>query len=150
MATRSTASINSSLVKYKQDFTDFVVHIYSGTRPQSADDGPIGTLLAIVTKDGLPFVHGAPANGLNFGAPVLKQMSKEQLDVWKYTGLAVGTARWARLVANAVDDNSSDNTVLHRSDFDIGKREGQLNLIDANILVGKVGLVQSFVVEFEG
>jgi hypothetical protein len=72
-------------------FTNGVIYIYSGSQPISADSAISGTLLGIVTTDGLPFAFGTATNGLTFGSAVDGVVSKSA-NAWRFTGLAAGNA----------------------------------------------------------
>lgn len=124
-------------------FENCVVDIYSGTQPNSANDAPVGTLLARATLDGGAFAEGAALNGLNFDASVNGVLSKNPTAVWKYTGLANGTARWFRLRANGVDDNSVSTTLL-RIDGSVGTSTADMILSNLTIAVGAVGTIDKF------
>ena len=72
-----------------------------------------------MTDDGGAFVHGAPANGLNF------QESSDGViafpgsgEVGKATGLTNGTLGWFRFCANP-DDTGLASTTLPRIDMSI-------------------------------
>jgi len=112
-----------------------VMHIYSGPQPASPDSPVSGTLLGIVTKDAAAFAFGAPANGLSFGAPVAGVVAKQAADIWKMTGLALGTAGWFRLMANA-PDNFGASTTLVRMDGSVGVSGADLNMSNIAIDVG--------------
>lgn len=108
-----------------------VIEIRSGTQPASADAAATGVLLGIVTVDGAAFTPGSPANGLVFSAPVDGRVTKN-LDNWRFTGLATGTAGWFRHVGNALDSGGS-STTLPRMDGSIGTSGADMNLSNISI-----------------
>lgn len=111
-----------------------VIYIYSGPQPVTADAVPTGTLLGVVTKDGGTFTPGSPTNGLTFATATGGGVTKST-DVWKFTGIAAGTAGWFRHVGNGSDDGSSSST-LPRLDGSIAAGSGDLRLSSTAITVG--------------
>lgn len=94
--------------------TDILAHgrirIFSGAQPSNADQAEQGTLLAIVTLNGLPATPGLPTNGLQLtqnGVFVLKP----QGDPWLFTAIATGTAGWFRYCGNAPDAGVASTTL---------------------------------------
>lgn len=79
-----------------------VIEIYSGPQPASADEAPTGVKLARITRDGAPWVPGAPGGGLQFVVGG-RYITKHPDHQWRLTGLADGVAGWFRLLGNAVD-----------------------------------------------
>lgn len=127
-------------------FAKGVIYIYSGPQPISADQAISGTLLGMVTVDGGVFAFGSPANGLSFDAPVDGTVSKAVAELWKFTGLAGGTAGWFRLMTNAVDDLASDTAakVHPRLDGSIGVSGADLNLSNIAVSVGAPNTIDIF------
>ena len=80
-------------------FANGVIDIYSGTQPATADAAVTGTLLGRVTLNSGAFAAGTATNGLTFAAATGGAVSKT--GVWSFNGVAVGTAGWFRLKANA-------------------------------------------------
>ncbi|PTT37389.1 hypothetical protein DBR23_17650 [Acidovorax sp. HMWF018] len=111
-----------------------VIHVYSGPQPVNADAAPTGTLLGIITKDAGAFTPGSATNGLTFAAAANGGVTKSA-DVWKFVGLAAGTAGWFRHVGNAVDDGSVSAT-LPRLDGAIAAGAGDLRMSSVAITVG--------------
>lgn len=128
-------------------FEKGVIYIYSGPQPLSPDNAVAGTLLGIVTKDGLPFVFGTATNGLSFDPPAAGAVSKAAADTWKFAGLAAGTAGWFRLMGNAADALGA-SAVLPRLDGSIGTSGADLNLSNINVVVGAPNTVDVFQFEF--
>lgn len=124
-----------------------VMHIYSGPQPATADSPVTGTLLGIVTKDGAAFVAGSPTNGLSFDDPVAGIVAKQPADAWRFTGLAIGTAGYFRLIGNAADAGGS-STTLPRLDGSIGTSSGDLKLSNTSVVVGSPNTIDVFQYEF--
>lgn len=123
-------------------FADGVIHVYSGPQPVSADSPVTGTLLGIVTTDGLPFAFGTATNGLGFDAADAGAVSKAA-DLWQFTGLANGTAGWFRLMGNA-SDALGTSTALPRLDGAIGTSNADLNLSNISVVVGVPATIDVF------
>jgi hypothetical protein len=122
-----------------------VIRIYSGAQPVDADSIPTGTLLGSITKDGAAFVEGVGTNGVNFGAPVGRTVSKSAAEVWKFTGVAAGTMGWFRYQANAVDDDSS-STSLSRIDGSVGVNTGDMRVTSVTSAIAAVATVDTFTI----
>lgn len=85
---------------WRDIFKDGVLDIYSGTIPATADAAETGTKLASITISSGAFVAGAPANGLEFGAPASGVISKDAA-TWSGVGLATGEAGYYVFYDNA-------------------------------------------------
>jgi hypothetical protein len=114
-----TIRISTGLAKYmldtgnvKQALTNCHIDFYSGTQPASPDDPPNGTYLGMATLNGDPFVEGAAANGLNFGAVTGRVLSKSTVETWKIKFTATGTVASFRIKANATDNNLASTTLI--------------------------------------
>lgn len=127
----------------KTAFTDSVLRIYSGVQPTSSNDAISGTLLLEITESGGTFVHGAPGNGLEFDAPSAGIIAKAVLEDWVGNGITNGTAGWARLSGNPLDDGTS-STTLARIDLAVAKTGGDLNLSNTTITAGAPTTVDVF------
>lgn len=127
----------------KTAFTDGVLRIYSGVQPTSAVDAISGTLLLEITESGGAFAHGSPTNGLEFDAPSAGIISKAVAETWVGNGITNGTAGWARLSANPLDDGTS-TTTLARIDLAVAKTGGDLNLSNTTITAGAPTTVDIF------
>jgi hypothetical protein len=68
-----------------------ILVLYSGAMPATADAAETGTKLLEVTVESGAFTAGAPANGLQFGAPSSGTISKDA-ETWSGVGLATGEA----------------------------------------------------------
>jgi len=152
MVNYSTGIINRLLGKNGTDtgadglrgiFVNCVIRFYSGAQPTSSDAAPTGTLLGSVTIAGGAFAHGAATNGLNFGAPVGKSLSKASAEDWKFKGIAVGTIGYFRIQGNATDDNSS-STTLPRIDGSVGITSGDLRLSTVTTSVNGLITIDTF------
>ncbi len=127
-------------------FKDGVIEIYSGAQPANADNAATGTMLAQVTLDAGAFTDGIATNGLEFGAPVGKVLSKAVAENWKYLGLVAAgtgvTAGWFRLRGNAADSGLS--TVLPRIDGSIGTSASDMVLSNVVVVENAPGTVDTF------
>jgi len=126
-------------------FTNGVIKLYTGAQPATADDAPTGTMLGDITVGGAAFVEGSASNGLNFGAPSGKTISKASGETWKFTGSAAGTIGWFRFQANAVDNDSS-STSLSRIDGSVGVTSGDLRLTSVTSAVGTSITIDTFTI----
>lgn len=106
----------------KDVMVNSVIHVYSGTQPTTADDAEQGTLLLIITVDGLAFTPGAATNGLNMGVSTDGVLAKAVAEAWKGVGLAAAStgtlAGWFRWYANDVTTGASTTAV--RIDGQVG------------------------------
>ena len=133
---------------FSQIFLDGVIHIYTGLQPASADDAVAGTLVGIVSQDGLAFVFGSPGNGLEFEQPpVSGVLSKAVAENWLFDGIVAGTAGWGRLMGNPVD-NLASSTTLPRVDFNIATFGADLNLSQVNIVAAAPNTIDTFTLTF--
>lgn len=115
----------------KDLFKDGVIHIYSGSKPADADQGETGTLLAIISKDGVAFTADLPDNGLEFGSVSGAMSSTFELskntDTWQDNlGLANGNAGWFRFYDNSYMTGVSTTAI--RFDGVCGVDSGNLKL----------------------
>ena len=124
-------------------FANGVIKCYTGAQPTDADQAPTGTFLGDITSGGLAFVEGVATNGINFGAPVGKVVSKAGGETWKFTGVAAGTLGWFRFQANAVD-NDSVSTSLSRIDGSIGITSGDMRLTSVTSAIGSSITIDTF------
>ena len=126
-------------------FTNGVIKLYTGAQPATADDAPTGTLLGDITVNGGAFTEGSATNGLNFGAPSGKTISKASGETWKFTGSAAGTIGWFRFQANAVDNDSS-STSLSRIDGSVGITSGDMRLTSVTSAIGTSITIDTFTI----
>lgn len=138
MTIRASTGLKNAMlgeVGLKAALADGVLRIYSGSQPASADSAVAGTLLLEVTLDGGTFNHGTATNGLNWDDPADGEISKPAADTWEGSGVASGTAGWARFSGNPVDDGSA-STTLPRIDMSVGKGTGDLQLSNVSVEAG--------------
>lgn len=124
MAVRvSTGYANAILgaTSFASLFHNGCIEIRSGPQPASADMPATGTLLARITRDGVPWTAGSPSGGLQFVRDG-RYVRKEPSHLWMITGLDTGTAGWFRLIGNAPDSGFS--TTLPRIDGTVGLSGG--------------------------
>jgi hypothetical protein len=124
-------------------FAGGIVEVRTGSQPANADAAVTGTLLGVVTLNNLPFVPGAPANGLTFAAAVAGVLAKS--GVWAMNGIAAGTAGWFRLKANALD-NDALSTTLPRIDGSVATSGADMSLSNIAIAIGAPTTVDTFTV----
>jgi len=122
-------------VGLKAALADGVLRIYSGAQPASADLPASGTLLVEITESGGAFAHGSPTNGIEWDAPDGGVISKDPLETWQGSGIAAGTAGWARFYANPLDDGL-ESTTHARIDMSVGRGTGDLQVSNVNVSVG--------------
>jgi len=120
-----------------------VLKIYTGVQPSSADNAAAGTLLLNITVDGLPFNAGSPTNGLNFDAAISATVSKAASENWLGSGIADGTAGWARFCGNNADPGTQSDS-LPRIDLSVARTGGDLNLSNTAIVTGAPTTVDTF------
>jgi hypothetical protein len=90
------------------------IRVYTGSQPATADSAATGTLLGIVSQDGLTPIPNELAGGLQFQAGYLAGSLTKSGD-WVLTGVATGTPGWWRFQWNGADDGS-ESTTLPRID----------------------------------
>jgi len=135
---------NGQVVAEAQSFLDIfaygVMKIYTGSQPASADDAPTGTLLLIISKDGVAVVPGTSTNGLEFDAPVDGVLGKKDAHVWSDVALATGTAGWFRFYTNGIDEDGNG------CNFDgaIGTSGAELNLSSTSIVLAATTTIDEF------
>jgi hypothetical protein len=128
-------------------FKDFVIGIYTGAQPSSPDLAATGTLLGWLTVDAGAFVHGAVANGLEFGVASGGAIGKSTTQDWELTAIAEGVAGWFRAYANPADAGGADTTFIYpRIDGTVATSGGQLNLSSLNFIVGTPATVTGFTI----
>lgn len=87
---------------FAQLFHRGCIRVFAGTQPASADAPEQGTLLGVVSEDGLPWTPGQPDHGLRW-LQSGKYMLRDPAQHWRLRASAQGTAGWFRLVGNSVD-----------------------------------------------
>lgn len=110
------------------------IMVYSGPQPVTADSAATGTLLGVATLDAGAWAAGSPTNGLVLGAPAGGGVAKPPA-VWKFIGLAAGTAGWFRHVGNATDTGAVSAT-LPRVDGSVAAGAGDAKFSNIDISIG--------------
>jgi hypothetical protein len=117
------------------------IEIYTGSQPASANDAPTGTLLGMITRDGLTWTEGNTQGGLTFTAvPGLSYLIKPSSQTWTLTVTTGGTAGWWRFRSN--DDA---DVCLHGS---ITAPYQELFIGDPVVSVGETRTINSFQIGF--
>lgn len=117
-------------------FAGGFIRLFSGPPPTSPDKAETGTLLGIVTVDGLA---GA---GLHFtSAGAVLQKSAEQ---WLFRALATGVVGWFRIVQPG--DTATDDLTALRIDGTVGTSTapGDMQWTDLNVTSGLVYSIDTF------
>ncbi len=126
-------------------FANGRIQIYSSSRPQTGDDTMGGTLLGVVTNQGLPFVPGNPANGLNFDPAVDGIAKKAAAQTWQFKGLASGVAGYFVLLPNDADDGTPDVGKAHRRYLGtIGASNADLIMSNPNVVKDAIKTIDEF------
>lgn len=82
-------------------------------------------------------------NGLQFGAPASGVLSKLATQVWSFSGVAVGTAGWFRLIGAAADA-AGISTTLPRVDGSVAVSGADLNLSNISVTIGGPNTIDTF------
>ena len=127
-------------------FAYSVLYVYPGSPPASADSAVVLSPLAIVTTNGGSFAFGTPTNGLNWDSPLGRTISKAAADAWQAVGLRNGTAGWARLYANDVDEDFGNSATLQRVDMDIANSGATWLMANTTIETGAPMSIAAFTV----
>ena len=112
------------------------INIYTGPQPISADTGATGTLLGTVTNNGT-------ATGLTFLPAANGTLSKTDDELWRFAGLAAGTAGWFRFFPLG-GDPSINSTSEARIDGSIASAGGDVNLTNLSITAGSPNTIDVF------
>lgn len=104
------------------------IAFFTGPQPLTADLGATGTLLGTATVD-------AGATGLTFDAAANGTISKAAAEVWKFNGLAVGTAGWFRFYP-ADGDPTTTSATEARIDGSVASSGGDVRISNVSITVG--------------
>lgn len=134
---RSTGYKNARAEAAKTIFDYGVIHLYSGSRPASADSAETGTLLAVITNNGAAFTPGVQdAAGLRFGDPVNGAISPLPGQSWKTNAvLATGTIGYGVLYDNARVTGASTTAV--RTMFTVGTSGADMILSRTAVTAGE-------------
>lgn len=89
-------------------------------KPVNADatEGATAVELLRFTNNGGAFTPGVATNGINLATSTNGIVAKAVAETWKATGLADGTALWARFYNNAMTKGASTTAV--RMDLTVG------------------------------
>lgn len=112
------------------------INIYSGPQPLSADAPATGTLLGTVSVDG-------GGTGLTFDASVNGTLAKAAAEIWKFLGLAAGTAGWFRFYP-AGGNPAGNSTTEARLDGSCGSSGADMNLTNIAVALGVPNTVDVF------
>lgn len=114
----STGFVDAEANAVKTALSNFVIGLYSGTQPATANDAEgAGSLLCLVTLASGAFTPGQPTNGLNFNGPTDGVLSKPGAATWSGNGLAAAgagtTATWFRVYPNGYTTGASTTAVRY-------------------------------------
>lgn len=126
---------------WRDIFKDGVLDIYSGTIPATADAAETGTKLVSITVASGAFVAGAPANGLEFGAPASGVISKDAA-TWSGVGLATGEAGYYVFYDNAYTTGLS--TAAIRFMGTCGESGTDMVMSDATVTASATKTIDTF------
>lgn len=98
-------------------FSGGCIEVFSGSQPATADLAATGTRLARITAGGGAWVAGAATNGLQFTRSSIYALN-DPAQSWILTGLATGTAGYARLID--VAGVAGDSSTARRIDMAVG------------------------------
>ncbi|MES2347027.1 MAG: hypothetical protein V4641_05585 [Pseudomonadota bacterium] len=130
---QALAATQSALLA--SQFTGGFIRLFSGAPPSSPDQAETGTLLGIVSVDGL-------GGGLHFtSVGAVMSMADER---WRFHALATGTTGWFRLVRPG-DTGANDLTAL-RLDGIVGipAAPGDMQWDSLAVTLGLVYSIDSF------
>lgn len=103
----------------------FVIDVYSGTQPASADDAPVGTKLVTISNN-------SSGTYLQFdSAPDAGVLAKSPAQTWSGVAVATGVAGWFRV--RKLDDAGGTSTTLPRYDGTCATSGAQMNLGNLSI-----------------
>lgn len=113
-----------------------VMAIYGGvSMPATADAAEVGTLLGLVTTDGLAFVPGEAANGINFDVSDTGLLVRPDSDEWACVPILGGQARYVRIYDNAMVTGVSTSAV--RFDLSAGVTTGEAIFLNLTLVAGQ-------------
>lgn len=127
-------------------FLDGCIEVRTGPQPVNADAATSGTLLGRITRNGGGWAAGSPTNGLRFLRDG-RFVFKDPTHIWRYSGIANGTAGWFRLLPNAADAGGVSLTAP-RIDGEIGVNgevgDFQMFFIDLNVVIASSFAVENW------
>lgn len=133
---RSTGYKNARANAVKDIFENGVIHLYSGSRPASADLAETGTLLAVITNNGGTFVPGEAGNGLQFADAAGGEITTAEGQDWRTNAcLANGTIGYGVLYDN--DREMGPTTTGVKTMFTVGTSGADMNLSRTSVVTGE-------------
>jgi hypothetical protein len=121
-------------------FHQCVIDVYGGVRPTSANNPPNATKLGTVT------VNDDGVTGLTWEAPANGAVTKKVSEIWKFHGLAEGTATWFRIRTAADDDSQS--SFYPRADGIIAATGGDATMSNRNVVLNSPHTVDTCTVGY--
>lgn len=119
MPARTSTGLSLVLVnRFLEYFNGGWIEVHTGSKPESSDAAPTGTLLGYVTRGGAPMQNDPQTSGLTFDAVSTKGDIKDTGD-WTLVVSAEGTAGWWRMRWSATD-NGAVSDVIPRLDGEVG------------------------------
>jgi hypothetical protein len=130
---------------FDQIFNGGAIAIYSGQRPDTADDPATGQLLGHFTTNGGAWGAGNLNNGLTWGRQgpfVIKPVT----EIWRINPIATSQATWFRILGPQ-NDIGSLSFVLPRIDGDISSvpQAAEMRLLNPVLQVGTTRSLDYFV-----
>lgn len=125
---------------FKSKFDGGVIRIFTGTQPAHSDLAETGTLLGVITLDGIA------DNGLVFEASG-PYVIKDPLVSWVLTTIANGDCGYFRLVADPADAGGDSYNAL-RADGAISADPGsgaEMIMNNISVLTGRTYSIDAFV-----
>lgn len=146
----STGLANAVLTLGGTSFADtlggFVIDVYSGTRPATADAAVVTSastvLLGTITLNGVAATGTASAYVVHMGSAVGRSVDKATAETWQFKAGAAGVAAWFRL-RQPTDDGLASTTEV-RIDGSIGTFSGDARLSSTDIVVDNVYTLNRF------
>lgn len=133
--TVSIGSITRSS-SFKDVFKNFVIKLFSGPQPASADDAEdLSTLLVTLTLNSLPVTPGLPTNCLNFADSVDGLLSIPAGHVWSGVPVASGIAGYARFYDNRMVTGATTTEV--RMDLGCGVGTKEFRMATTNLVINR-------------
>jgi hypothetical protein len=118
---------------FKQLFKNYVIRVYSGTAPATADAAETGTLLLVLTLSSGAVTAGTSTNGNNFGTISAGVLAKDA-SVCSGVGLADGTAGYYRMYDNGIITGVSSTSI--RCQGTVATSGGEFTLSSTSIVTG--------------
>lgn len=147
-ATDLATAINEGLTSpdYRASAAGAIVTI-SARRGSGASPNAfvVASTLTTMTATDTDMAGGVDAaNGLKFGSPAARTISKASGQTWSGTAVATGTAGWFRIVGSVADGSGADSSEVEiRVDGAIATSGAELNLPSTAIASGAVQSITS-------